>query len=123
MGAAWIEAEEWKAVSRRVIKARMKGMKHSGGERVPTHVLVNVISMYAPNFKAPVEEKERFGSYLQDTRDSVSEHDLLLVVGDFNARVGSTEREDSKETWNGVKGVHGVGRMNEARADLLFFCA
>ena len=45
------------------------------------------------------------------------------MVGDFNARVGRTEREDSEETWNGVKGVHGVGRMNEAGADLLSFCA
>ena len=125
MGAAWREAgEEWKAVSPRVIKARMKmGKKQSDGARVPTHV--TVISVYAPTFKAPVEEKEKFYSDLQDTLDTVSEHDLLLVVGDFNARVGSTEREDREfeDTWNGVKGVHGVGRMNEAGADLLSFCA
>ena len=79
--------------------------------------------MYVPTFKVPVEEKERFYSYLQDTLDTVSEHDLLLVIGDFNARVGSTEQGDSEETWKEVKGVHGVGRMNEAGADLLSFCA
>ena len=108
MGAAWREAgEEWKAVSPWVIKARMKmGKKQLDGARVPTHV--TVISVYAPTFKAPVEEK-KFYSDLQDTLNTVSEHDLLLVVGDFNARVGSTEREDREDTWNGVKGVHGVG--------------
>ena len=39
MGAAWREAgEEWKAVSPRVIKARMKmGKKQSDGARVPLH--------------------------------------------------------------------------------------
>ena len=97
------------------------GKKQLDGARVPTHV--TVISVYAPTFKAPVEEKEKFYSDLQDTLDTVSEHDLLLVVGDYNARVGSTEREDREDTWNGVKGVHGVGRMNEAGADLLSFCA
>ena len=64
MGAAWREAgEEWKAVSPRVIKARMKmGKKQLYGARVPTHV--TVISVYAPTFKAPVEETERFYSAL-----------------------------------------------------------
>ena len=33
-----------------------------------------------------------FYSDLQDTLDGVSEQDLLLIVGDLNARVGSTER-------------------------------
>ena len=97
------------------------GKKQSDGTRVPRHVAV--ISVYAPTYKAPVEEKEKFYSDLQDTLDTVSEHDLLLMVGDFNARVGSTEREDREDTWNGVKGFHGVGRMNEAGADLLSFCA
>ena len=64
MGAAWREAgEEWKAVSPRVIKARMKMCKkQSDGARVPTHV--TVISVYAPTFKAPIEETERFYSAL-----------------------------------------------------------
>ena len=54
MVADWREAEEWKAVSPRVIKARMKmGRKQSDGARVPTHI--TVISVYVPTFKAPVE--------------------------------------------------------------------
>ena len=78
-----------------------------------------------PPLKHHAVEEKKFYSDLQDTLDTASEHDLLLVVGDFNARVGSTEREDREfeDTWNGVKGVHGVGRMNEAGADLLSFCA
>ena len=53
----------------------------------------------------------------------MDERDLLLLVGDFNARVGSTANSSNEKTWNGVKGIHGVGRMNGAGADLLTFCA
>jgi len=43
-------------------------------------------------------------------------------VGDFNARVGSTPREENS-VWNGVHGYHGVGEMNESGKNLLSFCA
>ena len=123
LAAAWREAgEEWKAVSPRVVRARFKmGTEQSDGTRIPTYV--TVISVYAPTFGAPVEEKETFYSDLQDTLDEVREQDLLMIVGDFNARVGSTEQGGCGGTWAGVRGVHGVGKMNEAGADLLSFCA
>ena len=100
--AAWREAgEEWKAVSPR---ARLKmGPGQSDGAKPP--IYITVVSVYAPTFRTPVEVKEKFYSDLQTTLDEVSEHDLLLVVGDFNARVGSTERGGSGETWTGVRGV------------------
>ena len=47
----------------------------------------------------------------------------MLIVGDLNARVGSTERGGSSVSWPGVRGVHGVGKVNEAGAELLSFCA
>ena len=121
--AAWREAgKEWKAVSPRIVRARLKmSTEQSAGTRTPTYV--TVVSVYAPTFRAPVEQKEQFYSDLQDTLDEVSEHDLLLMVGDFNARVGSTEQGGNGETWAGVRGAHGVGKMNEAGADLLSFCA
>ena len=112
MASAWREAgEEWRAVSSRVIRARLKmATGQSDGARTPTYV--TVVSVYAPTFRAPVEEKERFYSDLQGTFDEVSEHDLLVVVGDFNARVGSTERGVCAGAWSGVRGVHG-GREDE----------
>ena len=40
-------------------------------------------------------------------------HDALLLVGDFNTRVGSSERKDVSR-WEGVRGYHEVGKMNES---------
>ena len=47
--------------------------------------------------------------------------DLLLVMGDFNARVGC--REDMDLSWLGVQGRFGVGKLNENGEHLLSFCA
>ena len=52
--------------------------------------------------------------------DSVSDRDVLVIVGDWNARVGSN-LEDGQ--WDRVLGMHGLGRMNEAGLNLLSFCA
>ena len=109
--AAWREAGEvWKAVSPRATRARLKMVNElSTGMRTPT--FITVVSVYALTFRAPPEEKEIFYSDFQGTLDEVSEHDLLLMVGDFNARVGSTESGSSEETWNGVRRTHGVGEV------------
>ena len=82
--------------------------------RTPTFV-----SVYAPTFRVTLHEKEAFYSDLQSMLNEVNGHDLLLLVGDFNARVGSTANSSSEETWNGVRRIHGVGRMNGGGANQL----
>ena len=47
--------------------------------------------------------------------------DLLLVMGDFNTRVGCGG--DPDPSWLGVRGMFGVGRLNENGEHLLSFCA
>jgi len=47
---------------------------------------------------------------------------MLILVDDFNARVGNTPREEDS-VWHGVRGYHGVGEMNESGENLLSFCA
>ena len=42
------------------------------------------------------------------------QHKVLLVVRDFNARVGSNQLDPSNVEWSGVRGIHGVGNVNEA---------
>lgn len=42
-----------------------------------------------------------------------------MVLGDFNAHVGS--RADRDDLWDGVRGPHGYSVMNDAGSELLFF--
>ena len=67
--------------------------------------------MYMPYLWAPVEMKDQFFDDLQVVISSTFPDDLLFMMGDFNARVGYGG--DSDPSWLGVRGVFGVGRLNE----------
>ena len=97
MTTAWREAwEVWEAVSLRIVCVRLEragqGIGRSLDRRRNRSVYVTVVSVYAPTFRASVEQKEQFFSDLKAKMDGVNEHDVLLLVDDFNARVGSSVR-------------------------------
>ena len=52
--------------------------------------------------------------------DSTSENEVLMIVGDFNARVGSRNKGNSE--WMGVLGCHGIGKVNDQGMAFLQFC-
>ena len=62
-----------------------------------THL--TLISVYAPTMTHPDEEREAFYSCLREAIHSVPSKDKLLLLGDFNARVGR-----NKHAWPGVLG-------------------
>ena len=117
MTDAWRAAgEEWKAVSSRIVVARVKtqsAYKHP--------VYITIVSVYAPTHRSPQERKDEFYRDLQDTINSVRNSDVLLVIGDFNARVGSSHNKEDR--WYGTRGLYGVGKCNESGEALLSFCA
>ena len=84
---------------------------------------MTVVSVYAPTHGAPQERKEEFFNDLQTTLNNVHKDDVMLLVGDLNSRVGSSERQGSDLTCDGVRGYHGVGKLNENGEVLLSFCA
>ena len=78
------------------------------------------MSVYAPTHRARQKDKDKFYADLQSVVDGVSAEDVLLVVGDFNARVGSGQM--GGDEWDGVRERHGVGLMNTSGEALLAWC-
>ena len=70
-------------------------------------------AVYAPTLPSSDTAKERFYEELCRALRAVSTTDKLIVLGDFNARVGSDH-----ETWNRVLGSFGRGNCN-ANGELL----
>ena len=66
---------------------------------------ITVIQVYAPTSNA--EEAEQFYDDLQDLLELTPKKDVLFIIGDWNAKVGSQETP-------GVTGKFGLGIRNEA---------
>ena len=52
---------------------------------------ITVIQVYAPASNAAAAEVERFYEDLQDLLELTPQRDVLFIIGDWNARVGSQE--------------------------------
>lgn len=76
-----------------------------------------LISAYAPTLDAE-ESKDRFYSQLHTLFQSIPHDDKIILLGDFNARVGRNH-----QLWQGIMGRHGVGKCNENGLRLLTFCS
>ena len=76
---------------------------------------ITVIQAYAPTSNAEEPEVERFYEDLQDLLELTHKKDVLFIMGDWNAKVGSQETP-------GVKGKFGLGIRNEAGQRLIEFC-
>ena len=66
---------------------------------------ITVIQVYAP--ASNTEEAEQFYEDLQDLLELTAKKDVLCIIGDWNAKVGSQETP-------GVTGKFGLGIRNEA---------
>jgi len=52
---------------------------------------ITLIQVYGPTTAATDEEMERFYKNLSQAIKQVPKRDMLLIMGDFNAKVGRTE--------------------------------
>ena len=71
-----------------------------------------VIQVYAPTSNAEETEVEWFYEDLQDRLEVTPKKDVLFIIGDWNAKVGSQETP-------GVTGKFGLGIRNEAGQRLI----
>ena len=70
---------EWEPISDRLIRARFNS----------DHCKLSIIQCYAPTNDTDDEIKENFFEQLQATISKIPQHDMLLVMGDLNVKIGS----------------------------------
>ena len=68
---------------------------------------ITAIQVYAPTTNAKEAEVERFYEDLQDLLELIPPKNVLFILGDWNAKVGSQEIP-------GVAGKFGLGVQKEA---------
>ena len=101
----------WNAVlgcnlkNKRIISVRFQGKPFS----------ITVIQVYASTSNAKEAEVERFYEDLQDLLELTPKKDVLFIIRDWNAKIGSQEIP-------GVPGKFGLGIRNEAGQRLIEFC-
>ena len=72
---------EWNPFSDRIITARLNSQ----------YIKTTIVQVYAPTNDAESEAKDDFYDQLQSVLEGVPKHDLLIVMGDWNAKVGQAE--------------------------------
>ncbi|CAF4651495.1 unnamed protein product, partial [Rotaria magnacalcarata] len=86
----------------RIISARIQGR--------PTNL--TIIQIYAPTTEAEESTITKFYMELQEILEDVPKKDAILIIGDWNAKVGDTEAP-------GIVGKYGLGKQNEAGEKLI----
>ena len=76
-----------------------------------------IIQVYAPTSKKEADEDtEKFYEDLQSVLATLKDKDPIIIMGDFNAKVGEGQQKES-----GL-GPYGLGTRNERGEQLLTFC-
>ena len=71
---------------------------------------ITVIQAYDPTSNTEEAEVQQFYEDLQDLLELTTQKDVLFIIGDWNAKVGSQETP-------GVTGKFGLGVRNESGQD------
>ena len=98
---------EWEPINERILKARF----HSKFRKV------TIIQCYAPTNLAESDTKDQFYQQLQETIDSSPKRDIIMILGDLNAKVGTNNQNRELNM-----GKHGIGEMNENGELFADFC-
>ncbi|CAF0874075.1 unnamed protein product [Adineta steineri] len=77
---------------------------------------LTVINVYAPTSEASMDDMEKFYDNLEEAVANTPKKDILIITGDWNAKVG-----DNNTGWESVMGKYGYGTRNERGEQLLEF--
>jgi endonuclease/exonuclease/phosphatase family metal-dependent hydrolase len=73
------------------------------------------VQVYAPTTSAEAADIEDFYNDLQAALNETPKRDVLIIMGDWNAKIGKGEEP-------GTVGRHGLGNRNESGERVLEFC-
>ena len=76
--------------------------------RVTTAGPVTLINVYAPTLSATPDAKDEFYDRIAATISNIPSKEEVVLLGDFNARVGSDH-----DSWPSCLGQFGVGKMSD----------
>ena len=76
---------------------------------------ITVIQVYAPNSNAEEADVEQFYEDIQDPIEVIPKNDVLFIIRDWNAKVGSQETPGETDKF-------GLGVWNEAGQRLIEIC-
>ncbi|GFN95055.1 craniofacial development protein 2-like [Plakobranchus ocellatus] len=74
-----------------------------------------IIQVYAPTSDSEEVEVEKFYEEIGKAKDYLKSHDTIIVMVDFNAKIGDERIED-------VVGPSGIGNINERGSRLIKWC-
>jgi endonuclease/exonuclease/phosphatase family metal-dependent hydrolase len=111
--AANTALQRWEVISPHILVATFRG----------PFVNTVVIAAYAPDSGLGRLETQQFRDQLHAAISDVASRHFLVVLGDFNARVGSACSSSAADSYGGALGQHGVGERNTEGRKLLDLCA
>jgi hypothetical protein len=98
---------DYKFIDERLMSMRFKGHQKN----------LTIIQCYAPTENSEDNIKDAFYDNLNATMTNVDKNDLVILMGDFNAKVGS-----DNENLQHVMGRHGIGEINDNGERLVELC-
>ena len=98
---------DWEPISDRMLRARFNSK----------HCKLTILQCYAPTNEAEDEVKDVWYEHLSQVISKVPRHDMLLIIGDLNAKVGN-----DNTNYGRAMGKHGCGVMNNNGERLADFC-
>lgn len=98
---------EWEPINSRLMKIRLKGKQ----------INTTIIQVYAPTNDSDEDQKDEFYEQLHSVLENTPRHDMRIVMGDLNAKVGFSNKE-----YHRAMGREGCGVMNENGERLAEFC-
>ncbi|XP_028178544.1 craniofacial development protein 2-like [Ostrinia furnacalis] len=98
----------YEPVSDRIMSIKLKA----------TPINLNIVQVYAPTSSYSIEMLENFYSDLERTISKIPSREMLMIIGDLNAKIG-----ENAQTLGHVAGPYGLGKRNERGERLIQFAA